>query len=211
MFLKKRILLVNAIFNSIVFPAEIWREYIGYDIDLNLPSILPAPGLVSNDNNYTNVVDGNLATCVQVSEVSCDIGFKVRSFYVYNSLEGYWKIYDCFWKFSNFIRHLLSFWSYCKTVCGVKQNTDSKLRYQSLLAFSLLSCSCNRLFKYVEGRVIPCLFAVKVVTSVRGNKQLWSANPLLAYMHWSRLKHTDSLWLWPVTVPPSHAHFPGTN
>ena len=79
---KKRILLVNVITNSVIFPAEIWREYIGYDIDLNLPSILPAPGLASNDNNYTNIVDGNLATCAQVSEVSCDIGFKVRSFYV---------------------------------------------------------------------------------------------------------------------------------
>ena len=34
-----------------------------------------------------------------------------------------------FENFAIFIRHLLSFWSYCKTVCGVKQNTDSKLRY----------------------------------------------------------------------------------
>ena len=61
-----------------ICPAEIWREYVGYDIDLNLPSILPAPDLVTNDNNYTNIIDGDPATCEQIPEISCGIGFKVR-------------------------------------------------------------------------------------------------------------------------------------
>ena len=43
----------------------------------DLPSIIPAPNLVSNDNNYTNIVDGNPATCEQISDISFGIGFKV--------------------------------------------------------------------------------------------------------------------------------------
>ena len=40
-------------------------------------SILPAPDFVSNDNNYDNLLDGNMTTCVQLPHVSCGFGFKV--------------------------------------------------------------------------------------------------------------------------------------
>ena len=62
---------------STIFLLEIWREYVGYDIDLNLPSILAAPNLASNDNNYDMLLDGNMTTCVQLPHVSCGFGFKV--------------------------------------------------------------------------------------------------------------------------------------
>lgn len=59
--------------------SEIWREYVGYEFDLELQSVLPAPDLVSNDNNYTDLVDGNQATCIEVNSTSCN-SFKVRHF-----------------------------------------------------------------------------------------------------------------------------------
>ena len=57
--------------------SEIWREYVGYEFDLDLPAVLPAPDLVSNDN-YTHLVDDNQETCVEISSTSSN-AFKVRN------------------------------------------------------------------------------------------------------------------------------------
>ena len=56
---------------------EIWREYVGYGLDLDLPSIVPSPDLVSNGNDYMELIDGNLATCVQPNMTSCGMEMKV--------------------------------------------------------------------------------------------------------------------------------------
>ena len=50
--------------------SEIWWEYVGYDFDLDLPSVLSAPDLVSNGNIYTDLVDGNRATCVDTDSTA---------------------------------------------------------------------------------------------------------------------------------------------
>ena len=63
---------------SINHVSEIWREYVGYDFDLDLPSVLLAPDLVSNGNNYTDFVDGNPATCVDMDSTSCGPALKVK-------------------------------------------------------------------------------------------------------------------------------------
>ena len=59
--------------------ADIWREYVGYDIDLDLPSIIPSLDMVSSGNSYVELQDGNLETCVGVSATTCSIGLKVIS------------------------------------------------------------------------------------------------------------------------------------
>ena len=57
--------------------AEIWREYVGYGLNLNLPSIVPSPDLVTNGNDYMELIDSNLATCVQPNMTSCSMKMKV--------------------------------------------------------------------------------------------------------------------------------------
>ena len=59
------------------FISEIWREYVGYDLDLEVLPVIPHPDLVSNGNDYTELVDGNLATCVVVEPMACHAGQKV--------------------------------------------------------------------------------------------------------------------------------------
>ena len=64
--------------NSISFP-EIWRDYVGYDIDLDLLPVIPHPDLVSNGDqgDYMELVDGDLATCVFMETTKCSVGVKV--------------------------------------------------------------------------------------------------------------------------------------
>ena len=59
---------------------EIWREFVGYDLDLNLTPIISSPDvLVSNGNNdYSELLDGNLATCVHLNQTWCDVAVKVK-------------------------------------------------------------------------------------------------------------------------------------
>ena len=59
--------------------ADIWREYVGYNTDLDPPFIIPSPGVVSNGNNYVELQDGNLETCVGVSATTCSISLKVMN------------------------------------------------------------------------------------------------------------------------------------
>ena len=60
------------------FP-EIWREYVGYDLDLEVLPVIPHPDLVSdgNDHDYMELMDGNLATCVSMHTNACSLGLKV--------------------------------------------------------------------------------------------------------------------------------------
>ena len=61
--------------------SEIWREFIGYDIDLDLTSVILSPHTVSNGNDYSELTDGDLETCVQLGEMSCHglkVGFIIR-------------------------------------------------------------------------------------------------------------------------------------
>ena len=59
---------------------EIWREFVGYDLDLSLTPIISSPDvLVSNGNNdYSELLDGNLATCVHLNQTWCDVAVKVK-------------------------------------------------------------------------------------------------------------------------------------
>ena len=59
---------------------EIWREFVGYDLDLSLTPIISSPDvLVSNGNNdYSELLDGNLATCVHLYQTWCDVAVKVE-------------------------------------------------------------------------------------------------------------------------------------
>ena len=57
--------------------AEIWREYVGYDLELEVMPLIPYPDLASDGNDYMELVDGNLATCVVVEVRSCSVGLKV--------------------------------------------------------------------------------------------------------------------------------------
>ena len=59
--------------------AVIWREYIGYDIDLDLPSVIMSPHMVSTGNDYSALTDGNLQTCVELDQMTCH-GLKVNLF-----------------------------------------------------------------------------------------------------------------------------------
>ena len=62
---------------KISFP-EIWREYVGYDLDLEVQPLITHPDLVSNGNDYMELVDGNLANCVSMETSGCSVGLKVR-------------------------------------------------------------------------------------------------------------------------------------
>ena len=64
------------IYPQLQFP-EIWREYVDYDLDLEVLPVIPHPDLVSNGNDYLELVDGNLATCVVVEVRSYSDGLKV--------------------------------------------------------------------------------------------------------------------------------------
>ena len=59
---------------------EIWREFVGYDLDLSLTPIISSPDvLVSNGNNdYSELLDGNLATCLELNQTWCDVAVKVK-------------------------------------------------------------------------------------------------------------------------------------
>ena len=71
--------------------AEIWREYAGYGLDLNLPSVVPSPDLVTNGNDYMELVDGSLATCVLPNMTTCDMEMKVSS--RNSQKENYWVLF----------------------------------------------------------------------------------------------------------------------
>ena len=60
---------------------EIWREFVGYDLDLSLTPVISSPDvLVSNGNNDNlELVDGNLATCIQLNQTWCNVPMKVES------------------------------------------------------------------------------------------------------------------------------------
>ena len=64
------------IYPQLQFP-EIWREYVGYDLDLEVLPLIPYSDLVSEGTDYMELVDGNLATCVLVKVRSCSAGLKV--------------------------------------------------------------------------------------------------------------------------------------
>ena len=58
--------------------AEIWKEYVGYDLDLDLPAVIPSPDHVTKDTDYDTIVDGNQETCATVTQTTlCHDGLKV--------------------------------------------------------------------------------------------------------------------------------------
>ena len=72
---------IHAFCHCDISSSEIWREFIGYDVDLNLNPIIPSPDvLVSNGNNgYSDLVDGDLATCDKLNQTWCLVAMKVLS------------------------------------------------------------------------------------------------------------------------------------
>ena len=50
---------------------------VGYDLDLDLPAVIPSPDHVASDNEYDNIVNGNMETCVAFNLTSCHGGLKV--------------------------------------------------------------------------------------------------------------------------------------
>ena len=58
--------------------AEIWKEYVGYDLVLDLPSVIPSPDHVTKDTDYDTIEVGNQETCATVNQTTlCHDGLKV--------------------------------------------------------------------------------------------------------------------------------------
>ena len=63
--------------------SEVWRESIGDDLDLILPLVIPSHDVASNEDDYNELIDGNLATCIVLKSMSCPAALKVSVKYVF--------------------------------------------------------------------------------------------------------------------------------
>ena len=57
----------------------------GYDLDLEVLPVIPHPDLVSTGNDFVELVDSNLATCVTMETIACSVGMKVTHTRVFST------------------------------------------------------------------------------------------------------------------------------